>query len=817
MDFNHNHVTMVNRVVLLAVLGAVLVSIAPQDVGGQSVTIRGVVREAETGAPLLDAQVRVLGTSLAVITDPQGRFRIPIPGAGTFAIEATRIGYLPERMTFSAGAGVHEVDFALAASPIRISEVAVIGTSRDQLARIPGSAEVVSASELMTRMPNSGNEVLRSVPGIHVQEEEGLGLRANIGIRGLNPDRSRAVLVLEDGIPVALNPYGEPELYYTPPIDRMERVEVVKGSGSILFGPQTIGGVINYVTPNPPATPGGRVTIDGGSGESLRAMVGYGGTWQNVGLHVGLLHRRVGDIGGMFAEVSDLTGKVGFRTGTRGSTSVKLSVYDEESNSTYVGLTEAMYREAPRRHPAPDDRLWIRRYAASVSHDQQLTPDATLRTNAYAYSTVRDWQRQNYQYAADGSEILFLPSTGNRNRGFEVFGIEPRVQWNHRLGGVASELDAGVRLQSEWAEDAFIEGSGPSTRTGVVRDFEERTGNALSAFLQNRFFVGDALQVTPGVRVERYSYERNILRTRVRRQDPATGHVTRLPEDVDIRSGDDLFEIIPGLGITYGSNDRVVVFGGVHRGFSPPRVKDALIYSDPTVPVGVDPGEIVSLELDAERSVNVELGLRSALWPGLSIEATAFLLDFSNQIIPPSLSAGSVAQAQLANQGETRHRGVETALWADWGLLAGLPVSVRTEVKHTYVEAVFSADRFMISAGDTVNVRGNRLPYAPEHLWVVALGVEHPRGVQVRLDGVRVGDQFTDNFETRAASANGRNGLIPAYTVWNVSGSYRLPAGITAYTTVKNLTDATYISSRRPEGIRAGLPRMMQVGLRLDF
>ena len=784
----------------------------------QSGLIRGTVRDAETGAPLLDAQLQVVGAAVGTLTDAQGRFRLPVRGAGEVQVEASRIGYetVRQRVQVASGSAV-DVQFMLGAAAIRIPEVEVIGKSRTAIERIPGSASVVSRLQMERSLPLTGNEVLRTVPGVHIQEEEGLGLRANVGIRGLNPDRSRTVLMLEDGIPVALNPYGEPEMYYTPPIDRMERVEVVKGSGSILFGPQTIGGVINYVTPSPPATPQGSVSMQGGTGESMHAQGWYGGTWDNVGARVGVLHKRIGDMAGLFAEVSDLTGKVGFQTGAHSSVGLKASIYDEESNSTYVGLTEAMYTANPRQHPAIDDRLRIRRYAASASHDLAL-PRGGIRTTAYGYTTSRDWQRQDYSYSADGSQILLRPSTGNRNRSFEVYGVEPRLQLSFTTGGIDHELETGVRAQYEWAEDAHINGSTPTARTGELRDYEIRTGRAFAAFVQNRLFLGERFQLTPGLRLESFSYERNILRTRVRRVD-ATGRATRLPEDVDIRSGDSLSELIPGIGFTWSLAEAVTLFGGAHRGFSPPRVKDALIYPDGSVGVGQAVGELVSLQLDAERSVNLELGTRAALFPGVSFEATAFLLDFSNQIIPPSLSGGTAAQAELANQGETRHAGLESGLSVDWGQLSGQPYSLTTELKHTYSRAEFSADRIMLNAAnERVNVRGNRLPYAPENLWAAALSFSHPRGVSLHLDGTRVDEQFTDNFESVVPIANGRNGLIPAYSIWNFASSYRLPVtGVTLFGSVKNILDSTYIASRRPEGIRPGTPRLVQLGARVAF
>jgi outer membrane receptor for Fe3+-dicitrate len=97
------------------------------------------------------------------------------------------------------------------------------------------------------------SEALRKASGVHVRDEEGFGLRPNIGIRGLNPTRSAKVLLLEDGLPLAYAPYGDNVSYYHPPIERFESAEILKGSGQIAYGPVTVGGVVNHVTPGPPA------------------------------------------------------------------------------------------------------------------------------------------------------------------------------------------------------------------------------------------------------------------------------------------------------------------------------------------------------------------------------------------------------------------------------------------------------------------------------------------------------------------------------------------------------------------------------------
>jgi Fe(3+) dicitrate transport protein len=779
-----------------------LLLLLPAQLSAQAV-VEGRVFDARTGSPLAGVDVQATNSNLRTNTDALGRYRLVGLSPGAQAVEARLAGFQPEeRAVVAPAAGVVRLDFSLFAAPVRVPQVDVIGPAAGALKRIPGSAAVVTQTELAARVALTGNEVLRTLPGIHVQDEEGMGLRANIGIRGLDPDRSRSVLVLEDGVPVALAPYGEPEMYYTPPIDRMARVEVVKGSGSILFGPQTLGGVINFVTPSPPPRPAASLDVRGGSGGFFHGEARYGGTWSGVGTHVGVLRKQVDDLNGHLFTMTDLTGKLAVSMGDRSELGVKLSVYDEESNSTYVGLTEAMFAEDPRQHPAPTDRLWVRRYAASATHELVVSDRVILRTTAYGSTVSRDWMRQDYNSGdTQRTRIELRGTTGNRNRSFDVAGLEPRLQANYWLGMLRNELDAGLRLHYEQATETRINGSTPTSRSGTLREHEIRSGQAGSAYLQNRFFLSDAFFLTPGVRWESFSFERHVLR--------------RADADTDLVSNDVVREVIPGLGASWLPSDRLTLFAGAHRGFAPPRVKDALVVRSSAA----GEAELVSLELEAERSWNYELGVRGAPVPALQLEATGFLLDFSNQIIAPSLSAGSVAQAELANQGETRHVGVESGVSIDWGEVAGLPFGLRTHLKHTYVRATFAADRFMERpTGDTVNVRGNRLPYAPAQLLAAGLALDLPSRLRLRADGVYTGEHFADNFETVATRPDGRVGLIPARTVWNMAGTYELPRrGMELFASVKNVLNTTYVASRRPEGIKPGLPRTINAGVRVTF
>ncbi|HAC16754.1 MAG TPA: Fe3+-dicitrate receptor [Bacteroidetes bacterium] len=690
-------------------------------------------------------------------------------------------------------------------------QIEVIGV-QDRFVRIPGSADLINFQKIRAISPLSGNEVIRSISGINVVDEEGLGLRANIGIRGLDPDRSRTVLMLEDGIPVALAPYGEPEMYYTPSIDRMVGIEVLKGSGSILFGPQTFGGVINYLSANPPAVPTATAHIRGGNGGLFTGKFGYGTTFGNTGVQATYVRKQGENVGLIDYGIHDFNTKIRLALAENSILGFKVGFYDEQSNSTYVGLTQPMYDSGNYDFTqlSPNDNLSIRRYNASVTHDHYFSESVRLKTTAFGYTTTRNWARQDFDNSpVDGRDydrivgdsgtpfgaIYFRNSTGNRDRQFEVLGVEPRLSVNFEAGSLKNELDFGFRYLYERAFEQFVSGTPTRPTSGTLRDDEIRTGKAFSTFAQNRIFVTDAFTVTPGIRFENFDYSRDIFRS---------GGV-----ESSVNSGSSITEIIPGIGFNYKITETSSVFAGLHRGFGPPRTKDAIT------------GSGVAEDLDAERSWNYEIGTRTFFNPAVALDVAVFYMDFENQIIPVSESSGGLGSglSGLINGGETRHTGVESTLDVNIGMLLDVKTGIQFRTSATFANSEFSNDRFVSVGGNTVNVKGNALPYAPEMMINSKFDVSLTAGLDFGLELIHVAQQYTDLVNSDAGSNNGRSGLIPSYTVLNAMVGYTIPGFESASlnVAVKNLTDERYIASRRPQGIRLGLSRFISAGFDVQF
>ncbi|HYC02480.1 MAG TPA: TonB-dependent receptor [Azospirillaceae bacterium] len=682
-------------------------------------------------------------------------------------------------------------------------EIVVIG-SRSALPTIPGSATVIGGNELRRSQVYSVNEALRKVPGVLPREEEGLGLRPNIGIRGLNPTRSSKTLLLEDGLPLTFAPYGDNASYYHPTLERFERIEVLKGSGQIAFGPHTVGGVVNYITPTPPEETSGSLSLRGGNNGYYDAQATVGGTYGSTGLLVNAVRKEAdGARDNIHSGVTDLTAKLVQSISERQALTLKVTHYKEKSDITYSGLTAAEYAADPRQNPFRNDELDFERWGASLVHRLDITDTVALTTAVYGSDFERDWWRQSSNSAQrpnDASDprcggMANLDTTcGNegRLRAYETWGVEPRLSARYDAGIFQGDLLAGARAHYEVQERRQLNGDSPTARSagtsanGGLREDNRREADAYSGFLQNRFAFGP-FSVTPGLRVEHVEFER------LNRMNGARGAT-------------DVTAWIPGVGATFEPMRDLTLFGGVHRGFSPPRVEDVIGNTGGTVDLG------------EERSWNYELGLRGAPMAGLDFEAAWFRMDFENQIIPASVAGGS--GATLTSAGETLHQGLEAGLRANSaGLLDTQGFNVYAAGAWTWLwDAEFQGRRFSgVSGFGAVSVTGNRIPYAARHLLTLTAGIEVDGLPGLEVEATRTGGMFTDDLNSIAVSPDGQRGRMDGYWLFNVQTSWAVPGTpITLYATAKNLFDRTVVVDRS-RGSIPNNPRLLQAGARWVF
>lgn len=598
-------------------------------------------------------------------------------------------------------------------------------------------------------------------------------------MRGLNPNRSQKLLVLEDGVPVAPGLFLANESYYSPRIERMQSIEVLKGAAGLRYGPTTIGGVINYITKDPEK--GATVTAKAGSN-------GYG----LIGLDAGGSSSSGNAVGGISLvksqgdgfrnnafDMTDLMVKGGMALGENQWVGVKFTRYDNEINTSYVGLRPNEYLNDPTKNPAPNDYFLTDRNSFDINHEWQINDSVKLKTLLYWSQFTRDyWRREVQARSADGT--TFVPCDGSaycmngNNRTFEMMGLDSRLHVNYDGFGVKNEAEIGIRLHSDKLNNQKVRSkTDPNARSGDLTTDDTQKAQGIAFYGQNRFILNERVAITPGLRIETYDQSRKNELTGVSGKSSTT-------------------EVMPGIGATWQLAPQAQLFAGAFKGFSPAMVATAISGS------GVDQ------QLDAERSTNFEIGVRGASGR-LTYEATAFRMDFANQIIPQSESGGVGATA--TNAGETLNQGLEGALgykigggWSVDGNATWVPTA-----KFNSTKIVGGIDR-----------NGNRLPYAPE--LTANLAVSYATGgLRTSLGAYHVSSQFVDPENTVAQSTDGRRGEVPAYTTLDLNVRYAIDKQLSVFGTVRNLTDKKYIASRNPDGIFPGVERNVEVGASYKF
>ena len=765
--------------------------------------LSGTVKDSNGGA-IVGASVELKRRDLPFekidTTNERGEFNIDKLSLGDYQITVSANNFAAQRKTISIN---RKAVFESVLLPENIAEYVSItsgylaGTPA-ALERTPGSLETVDKVTLENSRVFNFSEALRKVSGVNVRDEEGFGLRPNIGIRGTNPTRSTKILLLEDGIPLAYAPYGDNASYYHPPVERFESIEVLKGAGQIEYGPVTVAGIVNYITPNPPEKTTFSLKLLGGNRDYFNGSAGFGGTFGKTGILLNFIRKQgAGARDNVRSGLNDFSSKIVRQVNDKNILTFKYSHYNEDSRLTYSGLTKAEYAANPRGNQFRNDSFNLFREGLSLSHTVVFTPKVSLTTNAYTSYFSRDWWRQSSNSSerpnrlgsdADcrGMQDL-LTTCGNqgRLRDYRIYGIEPRLNLQFGFGGIRNELNLGFRFHYENQDRRQVNGDLPNSRDGALAESNVRQNTAYSGFVQNRF-VRRNFSFTPGLRIE------NIKFKRINRLNNTIGETT-------------LTQVIPGFGITYNAFKNTTFFVGAHRGFAPPTTADIINNS----------GGVVDLQ--AELSWNYEAGWRTRFYKGISLEGTFFRTDYENQIVPASVAGG--IGATITNGGKTRHQGFEFSGEANSSALFNTGYNVYVRMAYTYLGAAeFSgANRFSQIPGFTnVSVLGNRLPYAPKNLLTASVGYAY-RNFDTFVENNFIGKQFSDDLNTVNPSANGQRGAIGAQTFWNATVNYRVEKWkSTFFITAKNLFDKTFIVDRS-RGILPSSPRLLQVGWKFIY
>lgn len=679
----------------------------------------------------------------------------------------------------------------------------------DGTPRVAGSAHQLDEEQLQQLKHDDIERVLSAVPGITSRGEDGYGLRPNLGIRGVSSDRSAKITLLEDGIPLVPAPYAAPAAYYFPMSARLVGVEVFKGPAATTHGPHTVGGAINLKTRDVPEGTDGSLSLAGGLRGTYRVHAWAGTGTDRIGVLGEVAHLATqgfkqldggGSTGFERSEMMLKTRWSGQGDAAEHRVELKLGYAHESSQETYLGLSLSDYADTP-----------YRRYAASQNGDMGWhrsqtelswavrSGDVQVRTTAYHHWLSRQWTKFN-RFAggpnvhallqadpAGGTAAAYLAvlrgeadsltteqllQIGTNDRRYHSFGVQTAGSWDQGGDTVRGTLRFGLRLHGDHVsrlhtEDPFAMTDGvlvaQEAPTEVLVDSVDQA-LALAAHAQQDLEIG-RMHVLPGTRVE-------VIRTG-RDEDKSVVRVA----------------VLPGLGVLVPLADRVDLFAGAHRGFSP-----------------VAPGQPV--EVRPEVSWNYELGVRGG-GSEQHAELTGYLNDYVNLTGQCTISGGCAgAQVdQQFNGGRVLVGGIEAVAGRTW-LLPG-HVSLPVEATYTFTHSRFGTSFVSgfpqfgsVSAGDS-------LPYVPAHSGSARVSLHH------RVFRVAVGASSRSGMRDQAGSEPLSERDVPGIVLVDAAVEVQVAPLLAVYATGTNLTGSKALTSWRPFGARPTAPTQVMLGIKL--
>lgn len=704
---------------------------------------------------------------------------------------------------------------------IYLDRITVVGAPIWQT-KIPGAASYINSETLQEQRYDDINRILRSVSGINIQEEDGYGLRPNIGIRGAGVERSSKINIMEDGVLIAPAPYAAPAAYYFPTVSRMSAIEVRKGSAQIMYGPNTTGGSINLISTPIPSQLNANAELGIGERNANKVYANFGDSKKNFGyLFEGLNLATDGfkqlDSGGNTGfNIQDFMGKFMVRTNPDATVyqrfEIKAGYHDEVSDETYLGLTRDDFNANPlRRYAASQlDQINTEHIQLTARHFAQFSEKLDLTTTLYRNNFKRNWYKlqsvngtgpagvvRNPQNNFEAMDILRGATSADdalriraNNREYYSQGIESKLTYRFSTGFLNNNMTLGVRYHYDeedrfQLEDSFRMESGVMilTTPGVPGSQANRIGsaNALSVYLQDEISFGNFI-LTPGFRFESIDFK-NV---NYGGSDPNRSGSNMSVNEYTVT------EFIPGIGVIYSLSDNLSIISGIHKGFSPP-----------------SPGS--SPDTRSERSVNYELGSRYAT-DHFKAEVIGFFNNYKNLLGSDLAAGGGSGTTAQFNAGEVEVFGIETSVSADLNILFNTSFGIPVSANYTFTNATFQ-NSFESNFNPWGNVEsGDKLPFVPKHQFNANIGLKF--------------DKLDLNLNTSSVAAMrtsaGSGSIDPAfstdsYFLIDLSSSYQITNNFNLFVHLRNALDHTYIVSDRPHGLRPGLPRTFMGGVKVTL
>ena len=627
---------------------------------------------------------------------------------------------------------------------------------------------------------NTMRQVLAKVPGVHVWESDPSGIQIGIAARGLSPNRSWEFNVRQNGYDIAADPFGYPEAYYNPQLQAVQRIEVVRGQGSLQYGPQ-FGGLVNYILRNgsdidkPFQFETQQTTGSNGLYNSYNAI---GGKTGKVNYYSFFDHRN----GDGFRQNSRYHTNAGYGTVTYNITpkfSLTAEVMHQQIRSQQAGgLPDSLvYADAKKSFRS---RNWFDISWTTPAMIANYVINDHTRWNTKLFATIGNRNSVGFTKSITTRDTINAATKDYNNRvlnadDYRNYGLESRIITNYTLGKIQHTLSGGIRLYTG-TTSRVADGKGSTgsdydmTVIGNYGRDIKFTSHNVAAFVENIFRVGKKLLVIPGIRYE-------WLQGSAEGRDgfTATGQEIKLQSVTRSRSF-----VLAGLGAEYHLTKNTEFYSNYSQAYRP--IQFANLQAPPTTDV-VDPN------LKDAKGYNVDLGYRGRIKDYLQFDISGYYLQYNNRV--GAITPTGANYRLITNVGNSTSKGFEG--YAEIDLVRAFTKNKKTELSifasYGYTDATYSGNH------KDAQTKGKKVENAPVNILRGGVtGGYHNLAVSAQVS--YVGNTYSDANNTVKPTANGQSGLIPSYTVTDLTGTYKFSKNLNLKTGINNLFDKRYFTRR---------------------
>ncbi|MFZ1312477.1 MAG: TonB-dependent receptor [Chitinophagaceae bacterium] len=628
---------------------------------------------------------------------------------------------------------------------------------------------------------NTMRQVLAKVPGIHVWESDPSGIQIGIAARGLSPNRSWEFNIRQNGYDIAADPFGYPEAYYNPQLQAVQRIEVVRGQGALQYGPQ-FGGLVNYILRNgseiskkfefeTQQTVGSNALIN-----SYNAIGGKSGKWH----YYSFFDHRNGD---------------GWRQNSRYFTNAGYGTATYYFNPKLSLTAEVMFSHIRSQQPGGLTDLQIdldaqQSFRSRNWFDIKWTTPALILN--YQLNESTKWNTKLFVTIGNRSSVGFLQSitvkdsinsgTGEYNNrtvqvdNYRNYGLESRIITDYKIGKLQNTLSGGIRLYTGTTH-RMADGKGTTGSSYDVsiignypRDINFDSKNA-AAFVENIFRFSDKFYIIPGIRLEW------LEGTASGRNGYTSGGVELLLQNIN-RSRS---FVLAGIGTEYHITRTTEIYANISQAYRP--IQFANLQAPPTT-------DVVDNDLKDAKGFNADFGYRGKVKNYLQFDISGYYLQYNNRVGTVTVS-GTPSYRLITNVGSSTSKGFEG--YAEFNPWRAFTQNTNADIivfgSYSYTDARYSSDH------KDAATKGKKVENAPQNIFRGGITAGY-KTFLLTTQLSYVGEAFSDANNTLAPTANGNNGLIPSYTVTDITATYKFSKGLNIKAGINNLTDARYFTRR---------------------